>query len=247
MLWALICALLFVAMLFILFFCYVFIFLVFSDRRAPHLAHGVSRVWAFLIHTLFLIPLRVKHRAYIDPEKTYVFIANHRSQLDIPAFAAATKNTFRFLAKAELTKIPLMGWIIKKLYLTVDRKDRQDRNKSIEAMKRSLDKGISVFICPEGTRNRKDEPVVMDFRDGAFRLAVATKTPLAVLVLYNTAEHLSPNRPFELVPGIIRGEWLEPIDTSSMTMDDVPQLKERVRAIMEEKIRAYRAAKNMGR
>jgi 1-acyl-sn-glycerol-3-phosphate acyltransferase len=219
---------------------YVLIFLVASKKRSPHIAHGLSRVWASVLHTAFFQRVTIRNKEFIDPRKTYVFVANHRSQLDIPAYALSCKNTFRFLAKAELTKIPIMGYIIRRLYIPVNRKDRNDRNRSIEIMKRSLDEGVSVFLCPEGTRNRKDDPPLLNFHDGAFRLAIATKTPVAVLTLLNTGEKLSPNRPLELAPGKIHGVWDAPIDTSGMTMEDVAGLKEQVRLLMQQHLNEYR-------
>jgi 1-acyl-sn-glycerol-3-phosphate acyltransferase len=69
--------------------------------------------------------------------------------LDIPAYAAACSNSFRFLSKAELAKIPLLGYVIKNLYITVNRTDRSDRSKSIERMKETIDEGLSVFLAPE--------------------------------------------------------------------------------------------------
>jgi len=219
------------------------IFLLLPAKRAPHVAHACNRAWAFVLHVFFLAPYSVRGKEKIDPKRTYVFIANHQSQLDIPLFARACKNTFRFLAKAELTKIPLLGYLIKKTYITVDRKDSRDRNRSIELMKRSLDEGISVFICPEGTRNREREPVVMDFRDGAFRLAVLSGAPIAVLIVYDSADLLSPKRPLELRPGLLRAEWSEVIETKGMTLEDVPALKDRVRNAMIGKLREYREKK----
>jgi len=47
-------------------------------------------------------------------------------------------------------------------------------------MRQSMEKGISVFLCPEGTRNKTDQPL-LDFKDGAFRLAIATQKPLAIV------------------------------------------------------------------
>lgn len=233
--------LVFLTTLFIFPLLYAGIFLTLPEKKAPHYAHQIlSRTWAYVLHTLFLQPIKVKNREVIKRNKSYIFVANHRSQLDIPLYACACQNTFRFLSKAELAKIPLMGYVIRKLYITVNRSDHQDRNKSIDAMRRSLDEGISVFLCPEGTRNRKEEPPVAEFRDGAFRLAILTKTPLAVLTVYNTGEKLHPNRPLEMSPGTIYAEWAEPIDTSAMTIDDVPALRERVHALMTENIRRYR-------
>lgn len=234
-------ALFFIATLLIAFPLYLFVFLFFPDKKAPHIAHRIiSRSWARTLSWGFFTPVRVKNSEYISRDKVYVMVANHRSQLDIPLYALACKNTFRFLAKAELAKIPLMGFIIRKLYMTVNRADRADRNKSLEVMKRSLDENISVFLCPEGTRNRYDDPPLLDFRDGAFRLAILTKTPIAPLTLLNTGEKLSPLRPMELTPGAIYAVWDEPIDTSGMTMEDVPALKEKVRELMIGHLTGFR-------
>ncbi len=232
--------LLFPVTLIVMTILYVIIFTCFSKKRAPHVAHGLSRIWARILTIIFFGPVRIRNKHFIDPKKTYVIVANHQSQLDIPAYALSCKNTIRFLAKAELTKIPLMGYIIRNLYLTVNRTDRSDRNKSIEVMRKSLDAGISVFLCPEGTRNKHEDPPLLEFRDGAFRLAVITQTPLAALTLLNTGRKLSPLQPIALAPGIIHGVWDEPIETKGMTLDDVPALKEKVRQSMEKHLREYR-------
>lgn len=233
--------LIFVVTLLIASVAYSVIFLFFPKGRAPHLAHRlISRNWAAVLHTIFFIPVTVKNRDYIDEEKKYVFVANHQSQLDIPLYALACRNTFRFLAKAELTKIPLMGFIIKNLYIAVDRSDRSDRHRSLEVMKASLDEGISVFLCPEGTRNRHKDPPLLPFKDGAFRLAIATQTPIAVLTVLNTGDKLSPLHPIALSPGRLYAIWDQPIETSGMTMEDLPLLKEKVRSMMEAHLSGFR-------
>lgn len=236
-------ALLVVAALVVICSLLVIMMLLFSSRaNTPHKAHKVARFWSKCISFFCLVPMRVQNREYIDPGKVYVFVANHQSQLDIPAYAISCTNTFRFLAKAELTKIPLMGWVIRKLYLTVNRADRADRNRSIEVMKKSLDEGVSVFLCPEGTRNRKKDPPLLDFRDGAFRLAIHAQVPIAPLTVLNTGDKLSPNRPIEFTPGAIYAAWDKPIETKGMTQDDLPALKEKVRAQMIARLKEFRKA-----
>ena len=216
-------------------------FLVLPEKFAPHFAHQViTRNWARLANCCFLIRAKIQNKNYIDPKKSYVFVANHRSLLDAPFFALSCNNTFRFLVKAELAKIPLMGFIVRKLCIYVNRTDKADRNAGLESVRKSLLDGISVFICPEGTRNRKLDPPLLEMRDGSFRMAIATKTPLAVLTILNAGEKLSPNHPIELTPGVIHAIWDQPIDTSAMTLDDVPALRERVRAIMTGHLLAYR-------
>jgi 1-acyl-sn-glycerol-3-phosphate acyltransferase len=235
-------AIIFAVTMILAFLCYIFVFLVFPKKKSPHIAHQfISRSWARVLSWFYFTPEKIRNKNFIDPEKTYVFVANHRSFIDVPVYALAAKNTLRFLAKAELTKIPLMGFIINRLYMSVNREDRADRSRSLEIMKQSLDQGISVFLCPEGTRNKKLDPPLLDFRDGAFRLAILTKTPLAALTLLNTGERLSPNHPLEFTPGKIHGVWDEPIDTSNMTMEDLPMLKEKVRQQMIAHLAEWRS------
>ena len=213
----------------------VFYFLAFTflpASKAPHYAHRyVSRNGAAILLTLFGVRLIIKNRDFIDPGQTYVFAANHQSQLDIPAFARSCRNTVRFLAKAELTKVPVLGYVIRKLYISVNRSDKSDRAKSMENMMASLREGVSVFICVEGTRNRTDQPL-LPFKDGAFRLAIESQLPLAVLTIIDSKKLLNPNRPFELSPGTMHGAWSRPIETKGMTMDDLPKLKEMARDCM---------------
>lgn len=160
-------------------------------------------------------------------------MANHRSMLDIPLYALSCKNTFRFLAKAELTKVPLLGYVIKKLYITVNRGDRRDRSRSLEAMTASIKENISVFLCPEGTRNTTGTPL-LEMKDGAFLTAIKTQLPIAVLTVMNTEKLLSPKRPFELRPGKMIAHWSEPIETKGMNESDIGVLKERIRKMMME-------------
>lgn len=228
---AIIGLLLFMVTLLITVIIYVIIFNTFPKEKAPHAAHRVSQVWAIVVFIVFFSRLKVKGRELIDPKKSYVFVSNHRSQLDIPAIARACRNTFRFLAKAELTKIPLLGYIIKNLYLTVDRRNAEDRSRSMEIMKQSLKDGISVAIYPEGTRNRTDAPL-LDFRDGAFRLAIEAQVPVAVLTILDIEKVNSAKDGFVVCPGTVHAVWSPPIETKGMTQEDVPALRDKVRQIM---------------
>lgn len=234
---------LYVLMIFILSFfifipVYFIIFLFVNKKKAPHIAHKNSRIWAKFVYGLGFINLEIKNKNKINPRETYVIISNHKSQLDIPLNALACKNTFRFLAKQELTKIPFFGYVIKKLYLTVNRQDRSDRTRANEKMKQSIEEGISVFIYPEGTRNRTAEPL-LPFRDGAFRLAIETQIPLAILTILNADKINSPLQPFQLNPGTIHAVWDEPISTKGMTQHDIPKLKQHATEIILSNLKQY--------
>jgi len=208
---------------------YLVIFSFMPDDKAPFLAHKVSRFWAKFLFVCYFIKVDIKGMELIKPEQAYVFVCNHRSQLDIPLFARACVNTFRFLSKIEVTKLPLIGYVVKRLYITVDRKSKEDRAKSLVKMQDSLLKEkISVVLFPEGTRNRTDESLI-DFKDGAFRLAIDTKLPIAVLTILNSGSFSPANKFMQLKPGILKAVWTEPIPTEGMTQEDLSRLKEQVR------------------
>jgi 1-acyl-sn-glycerol-3-phosphate acyltransferase len=81
---------------------------------------------------------------------------------------------------------------------------------------------------------------LLEFRDGAFRLAIATGTPIAALTVLNTGRKLSPLHPVAFAPGFIDAIWSEPIETRGMTMEDVPALKEKVMNNMRRHLEVYR-------
>jgi 1-acyl-sn-glycerol-3-phosphate acyltransferase len=216
------------------FLSYIFIFTVFGKKKSPFIAHQwISRPWSKMLFFFYGVRLKIYNSEFVNDKLPYIFIANHSSQLDIPAYAIATKQTIRFLAKKELTKIPMMGYIIKRLYIPVDRKDKEARQRSMDNMVESLHEGISVFICAEGTRNKTNDPL-LPFRDGAFRLAIQSQLPLAILVVKNTNKLLSPLRPIELSPGTISCYWCKPLETKGMTEEDIPALKNHAIKVMME-------------
>lgn len=218
-------ALIFIITMLLVVIAFFLIFTFAPKKKAPHWAHRyVSYNWAATLFIFFLVRWKIRNAHLIDRKENYVFVANHRSMLDIPAYALASKNTFRFLSKAELAKIPVLGFIIRNLYITVDRKNKNDRARSMEAMLQSLRDGVSIFICPEGTRNTTSQPL-LDFRDGAFRIAIEAQVPVAVLTIRNAEKLLSPKRPIELRPGKVELIWSKPIPTRGMTMGDLEKLK----------------------
>jgi 1-acyl-sn-glycerol-3-phosphate acyltransferase len=78
------------------------------------------------------------------------FVANHQSWLDILVLAGATGTAF--IAKGELAKVPLVGWLCRLNHTVfVDRADRSAIATQVADVKAALDSGWSVAIFPEGT------------------------------------------------------------------------------------------------
>ena len=97
-----------------------------------YLHHPFSRTFFMLIG----VRIKVEGLEHIDRKQSYVIVSNHRSSLDFIANAVVFPGIFRFLAKQELQKIPIFGWVVKKMCLTVARKRAISRARSVIAMKK---------------------------------------------------------------------------------------------------------------
>src|SRR5690606_10469658 len=114
--------------------------------------------------------------------QTYIYVSNHTSFLDIPGLTMLLPGQFRPLAKKELLKIPVFGWIAQSAAIIVDRSSPESRKKSIDRLKNFLNAGISILIFAEGTQNRTAN-ILQPFKDGAFRIAVDTQHPVLPIVV----------------------------------------------------------------
>jgi 1-acyl-sn-glycerol-3-phosphate acyltransferase len=177
------------------------------------------------------IRLKIEGSEKIDANQSYVLVGNHRSSLDFIVNAAAFPGVYRYLAKKELIKIPIFGWVVKKMCLIVDRESRMSRARSIVELKQQLAAGWSIFIYPEGSRNRSDAPLG-PFYDGAFRIAIQTGKPIAIQTIVNIRDVSAAHTAVDLAPGVVRIVWDGPIDTTGMNADDVTALREQVEQLM---------------
>jgi 1-acyl-sn-glycerol-3-phosphate acyltransferase len=175
----------------------------------------------------------VEGREHLDPKQSYVLVGNHSSSLDFIVNGHAFPGVFRFLAKQELLKIPVFGFIVKKMCLVVDRSSAMSRARSVVALKQQLAEGWSIFIYPEGSRNDSDQPLG-PFFDGAFRIAVQTGAPLAVQTIVNIRQ-ITVNGT-GLRPGVVRIVWEKPISTEGLGSADIEPLKVKAENMMRARL-----------
>jgi 1-acyl-sn-glycerol-3-phosphate acyltransferase len=136
----------------------------------------------------------------------------------------------RTIAKKSFSRIPIFGWFYAKGSVLVDRNDDASRRKSYDAMKKTLDEKMHMCIYPEGTRNRTKEPLKRFF-DGAFKLAVNTKTAVVPTLLFNTNKALPNNKSFYFLPHKLEIHFLPPVSTDDLKSDE---LKDKVFNIMTQ-------------
>lgn len=202
--------------------------------------YRVCNIWGDAWYFLIGIRQRNQYETPHDKSKPYIFVANHISYLDIPAIVKTIRQPVRILAKAEMSKVPLFGFIYRNAAVMVDRSSAENRAKSVRVLSSVIRKGISIFIFPEGTFNESGNPL-RSFYDGAFRIAIETQTPIKPILFLDTFARLHYRSILSLNPGRSRSVMLDEIPVEGLTTKDLNILKEKVFAIMEQKLRAYKA------
>src|SRR5918995_1323327 len=166
-----------------------------------------------------------------DPRRPFVVVSNHESFADILLISHLPWE-MKWLSKAELFRIPVMGWM---MWLAGDIPVKRGFGPSaVEAMERCrqvLRRRVSVMIFPEGTRSRTSE--LLPFKDGAFRLAIEAGVPILPLAVSGTRTAL-PKHGWRFGKSVAEVRVLAPVDTTGLTLADVPALKSRVRAMIVE-------------
>ncbi len=189
--------------------------------RRYHMGLRLSKWWAKAVLWGAGIRLKITRPAVIPSSGSYLWVANHRHELDIPIAAVASPQPFRFLAKAELQKIPLLGFIIASMYILVDRGDRRSRFQAFLEMRKTLESGFSVLVFPEGRRNRSRTPL-LPFEPGAFRLAIDAQAPVVLMVIRDLPKRLvrSGEKVIGFLPGAVE-VVIEPVPLSQHVSESV--------------------------
>jgi 1-acyl-sn-glycerol-3-phosphate acyltransferase len=204
----------------------------FFGPRAVSVTYFFMKAWSWVFSMLTYIRYDITGRENIKKGKAYIYVSNHTSFLDLPGIALTIRGQFRPLAKKELLKIPVFGWITRATCVVVDRSDHDSRKKSLEHLKHILGYGIPILIFPEGTQNRTRE-ILQPFKDGAFRIALDTQVPLMPLVVTG-AGRLMPPGTVKLRPGRIQIKVGEEIPVRTDT--NVATLKLEAFQIMQRMI-----------
>jgi 1-acyl-sn-glycerol-3-phosphate acyltransferase len=196
----------------------------FFGQRFGRVGYAFLWLWSWIFSMLTFIRYQYYGRENFKKGKSYIYVSNHTSFLDIPGIRMIIPGQFRPLAKKELKKIPVFGWIAQAATIIVDRSSPESRKKSIDRLKKALKDGISILIFAEGTQNRTKE-LLQPFHDGAFRIAVDTQQPILPMVVIGAGKLMPPGT-INLKPGNIKIVVGKEIATAGLTSKDIPQLKQ---------------------
>lgn len=197
-------------------------------RYAAGRAFRLVAVMSLKINPLW----RFKTRGRLEnPRRPYVVVANHESYADVFLISRFPWE-MKWLSKDTMFKIPLMGWMMQMAGdIKLVRGNRDSAADAIVQCRDRLKKRVSVMIFPEGTRSRTAE--MLPFKDGAFRLAIESGAPILPIAVAGTRYAMAKGS-FRFQPARALAAHLDPIETTGMSLSDIPALKTRVRDAIEE-------------
>ena len=204
--------------------------------RTGNPVHIVARIWGQSILLISRVDVRVIGLSNIQPDKSYIYMANHQSNFDIPVLLGYLPVQFRWLAKAELFRIPVFGRaMLGAGYVKIDRFNRKSAFESIRTAARRLKDGVSVMIFPEGTRSRDGS--IQKFKKGGFVMAIESGVPIIPVILRGTWPIMAKSS-LRINRGDVEMEIAEPIDTTGYAMESKAELMDRVRDVIRQKFDA---------
>ena len=202
--------------------------------RGDKISFIFIRLWAGIWAALSGIRFEVAGLEYIDRNKPYIYIFNHRSFIDAPVIPMVIPQEVRAIGKKELSKIPVFGLVIGKLAVWVDRSNPESRRISLEKLIKHLNQGISVVVAPEGTRN-DTETILLPFQKGAFRLSVETGIQILPMAVIG-ADRIMKRGSILLRPGKVRVYFSAPLTPPNPSETAIHDFSEKCRNRLEAMI-----------
>jgi 1-acyl-sn-glycerol-3-phosphate acyltransferase len=198
----------------------------------------MARIWARFILFGMGFYYKVKREEKTVKGKSYMFVANHTSMIDIMLMLSIVRNPFVFVGKKELAKIPLFGFFYKRTCILVDRSCSKSKVAVYDRVKDRLGQGLSICIFPEGGVP-EDASIILDtFKDGAFRLAVDYQIPIVPITFPDNKKRFSYQF-FSGGPGLLRVKIHRFIETKGKTSEYKKIVKEETRKIILDQLLDY--------
>ena len=174
------------------------------------------RTWASCICRAAGLRIVVHGAEHIVPERGTVYALNHVSWFDIFAIASVLPR-YTFVAKAELRRIPIFGWGAEACGVVfLERENRTSAFEAYRGVSRTVAGGLSVVVCPEGTRG--DSYELRPFKKGPFVLAIAAKAPVVPVAVHGTREVMRRGA-WRVRSGEIQLHFLPPVATAGYDYD----------------------------
>ena len=187
----------------------------------------IAARWARFLARLTPVSIQIEGLEQIDPTRSYVVVANHQSQFDIPLIYGYCGLDLRWVMKAEVGKIPFVAAGCRAIgHIFIDRSQPALARDMINQAVLKLRPGTGILFFPEGTRSRSGR--LLPFKKGAFRVALDQQMDVLPMTVIGTRDVL-PAGSLRLSPGSVRLKVHPPISPTGRSAADLEQLCTEVR------------------
>jgi 1-acyl-sn-glycerol-3-phosphate acyltransferase len=146
----------------------------------------------------------------LDPQRTYIFMVNHVSNIDPPLLLPLIPGRTSVMAKKELFSYPLLGRAMRLGSLVpVDRGNRDAGIAAVRSAAEVVKQGIHMTIYVEG--HRSFDGKLLPFKKGPFYLAEECKVPIVPVTISGT-HYVMPKKRFSIKPGEVTVMFHPPIE-----------------------------------
>jgi 1-acyl-sn-glycerol-3-phosphate acyltransferase len=204
--------------------CTVTILICFVRWRDPSGGHLFCQIFTWGVSNFTGIKIVIKNKQTLVSGQPCVYVGNHQSNLDMLIQANCYPPRTVCIGKKEIIWIPFFGalfYVTGNIFL-----DRKNHKKAMSGMDNAQEiltqKKISIYMFPEGTRN-KSSKTLLPFKRGAFRLAIAAQVPIVPIVSCPVKNFIDSEKRV-IHPGTAVVEVLEPLPTVGLVENDIDTL-----------------------
>ncbi len=224
------------AIIFVGTFLMIFPLFLLSDLFRWHrLALKVNHYWAHVFFFMVGMPMDIRMETKLNKNEKYIFCPNHFSYLDI-AILPFVPVPFKFVGKLSIAKVPFFGYMFKRFHITVDRSKIRERYATYSRSVEALVNGFSLAIFPEGGIKSKQPPQMQGFKEGPFRMAIETGTPLVPITMADNWHIFPDDGRFMFHRRKCRMVVHEPIDPTAFSLDKLADFQNHVRTLIQQEL-----------
>ncbi len=213
----------------------VLIFLIIASYLVPAKYYDpIIKVLARGLFFIMGIRLTVEGLDNVDSNKTYLYMANHISLLDVPLFQALIPQLVRGIEAEEQFNWPIFGWAIRRAgNIPINRQNVHAAIPSAKKAAKRLQEGLSMIILPEGGRTLTGG--MKPFKKLPFHLAKEGGVPIVPIGVSGLYRVLKKGE-WIITPGPVRVQFGTPIPFETIQAFSVPELRDYVRGKIEKLI-----------
>ena len=223
--------------IFFFFLLYPFYYFFSRDFKYYGLLNICRKTNSFLCSLFSGVWFHYHYEEKLNDDQTYIYCANHTSNLDIMVFCIMCHGKYHFMGKDELLNNPILGIFFKTIDISVNRDSKISAFKAFKKAGENLKKGMSLIIFPEGKIDDHYPPKLCEFKNGPFRLAIDQNIALVPVTISNIWKlQWDSGAKYGTKPGICDIYVHKPIQTASLTDEDTDGLKEKVFQLIDSKL-----------